>query len=517
MSYHFLTLTFILFLATLTFIFAYKAFEPLLPTDQLKKWRNSWYIVTLIAFLASNFWIYIIVCGLYVRYFSKREENIFALYFVLLLAIPPIDKLIPAIGISHLFPINYPRLLSLTLLLPLLLSLRNKPDRIPLGSTTPDKLILLIIILTFFLTLRGTSFTDAIRYGVTGFLDVFLPYYTASRVIKNMSQLKTVMIGFIIGCLIAAAIGIFEYRSSWLLYNTLDESLGVSWSMGGYLGRGGDIRAIASTGHSLILGYVTMIALGFYLFISQSIKSTTIRYVGFAFIGLGLFVTLSRGPWVGAVALFMAYLAMGSKFFRKFIVFILVALLAIPTLQMIPGGNKIIDILPFIGTSEQFNVDYRERLLTDSMKVIINNPIFGVFDARTEPEMQDLVQGEGIIDIVNTYLGIALFQGLVGLSLFLGFFLLALSTTYKAMRRFSKNSEEHLCGRSLIASLVGVLVTIYTVSTIGVIPIVFWSLAGLMLSYSRISKLTFGEHPKLDSDDRLPLGRQNYPSTLIRK
>ncbi|MGZ8983193.1 MAG: O-antigen ligase family protein [Methylotenera sp.] len=517
MSYHYKTLAFILFLATLTFVFAYKAFSPLMPIEQFNRWRNSWYAVTLIAFLSSNFWIFIIVCGLYVLYIAKREENIFALYFVLLLAIPPIDKYIPGIGIDYLIPMNYPRLLSLILLLPLYLSLRSKPETVPFGKMGPDRMILAILILSFLLSLRGTTFTDALRYGVTTFADVFLPYYAASRAIKDMNQLKKVMIAFVIGCLVVAAIGIFEFRSSWLLYNTLDDSLGVPWALGSYLGRGGDIRAISSLGHPLILGYVTMIALGFYLFIAPSIKSKVIRLLGICFVSAGLFVTLSRGPWVGAVALIIAFLGTGPNIVKKFIIFALVALLTLPTLKIIPGGNKVIDILPFIGTSEQFNVEYREKLYEDSMKVIVKNPIFGVFDARNEPEMQELVQGEGIIDIVNTYLGVALGQGLIGLALFVGFFSLVLWTTYKAMKRYSKKSEEHMCGRSLISSLIGILVTIYTVGEIGVIPIIQWSLAGLMLSYSRIIK----SFPNSDSESESPSmslsDKQIFPTTLVRK
>jgi O-antigen ligase len=518
MSYKILTLTFILFLATITFVFAHKAFDSILPKDQLKKWRNSWYIITLIAFLSGSFWVYIIICGLYLIYASKREENVFALYFMLLLTIPPIDKVIPIIGLDHLFAMNYPRLISLTLLFPLFLSLRSKPDKIPFGRLVSDKFLIGIVILTFSLSLRGTTVSDAFRYGMSGFLDVFLPYYTASRVIKNMDQLKVVMIGFVTGCLVVAAIGIFEYRSFWLLYNTLDESLGVNWVMGGYLGRGDDLRAISTTGQPIILGYVVMVALGFYLYLAPLIKSNVIRLIGFGLIAAGLFVTLSRGPWVGAVALIIIFLATGTNLAKKFIIFITIALLTIPALEVIPGGHKILNILPFIGTSEQFNVEYRDKLFDRSLQVIEKHPVFGVFDARKEPEMQDMIQGEGIVDIVNAYLGVSLNQGLVGLFLFLGFFLSVLSATYKATKSLPKKSEERICGSSLIASLFGVLVTIYTVSTIGVIPIIYWSLAGLMLSYARVTSRTNTNVNTIINADIIGLTeKQSFPTTLIRK
>lgn len=517
MSYHFITLAVILFLATLSFIFAYTAFIPLMPIEQFKRWRNSWYAVTLIAFLSSNFWIFIILSGLFILYIAKREVDIFAFYFALLIAIPAFEQQIPGIGIDHFFPMSYPRLLSLTLLLPIFLSKTSKFEKITFGKTWPDKIILAIMLLSFFLALRGTSFTNTLRIGITSFLDIFLPYYAASRVVKDMNQLKKVMIAFVIGCLIAAVIAIFEFNKSWILYNNLGDALGVDWSMGGYMERGANIRAISSLSHPLALGYVMMIAIGFYLFIAPTIKSKIIQLLGFGVLSAGLFVTLSRGPWLGGITLIIVFLGTGPNIFKRFIILILVALLTLPALKIIPGGNKIIDILPFIGTSEQFNVDYRAKLLENSIKVIIRNPLFGVYEARKEPEMQELIQGEGIIDIVNSYLGIALSRGLVGLALFVGFFLLVLRRTYKTMRNFPKRSEEHLCGRTLISCLIAILVTIYTVSGIGIIPIIYWSIGGLMLSYSRMNKSIPNSSSKSGSNHTSLSNKQVFPTTLVRK
>lgn len=42
--------------------------------------------------------------------------------------------------------------------------------------------------------------------------------------------------------------------------------------------------------------------------------------------------------------------------------------------------------------------------MDNSWIVIQRNPLFGSFDFRNTPEMQSMIQGEGIIDIVNTYI-----------------------------------------------------------------------------------------------------------------
>jgi O-antigen ligase len=110
--------------------------------------------------------------------------------------------------------------------------------------------------------------------------------------------------------------------------------------------------------------------------------------------------------------------------------------------------------------------------------------------------MQEMIQGQGIIDIVNTYLQISLNYGLVGLGLFAGFFLAVLSGLHQCKKIISdKTSELYLLGRSLIATLTAVLVIIFTVSSIVTIPVIYWSLAGLGVAYISIVKRT-QESPK---------------------
>lgn len=100
-----------------------------------------------------------------------------------------------------------------------------------------------------------------------------------------------------------------------------------------------------------------------------------------------------------------------------------------------------------------------------------------------------MIQGEGIIDIVNSYLIILLRYGYLGLSTFMAFFAFTLLGIYRAMRSLSdKTSEEHMLGRVLLSTLVGILTTIVTVSSISYIPIVYLSVAGLGVAYAQMIK-----------------------------
>lgn len=151
-----------------------------------------------------------------------------------------------------------------------------------------------------------------------------------------------------------------------------------------------------------------------------------------------------------------------------------------------------INLLPFIGMTEKGTIDYREDLITSSMIVIQRNPWFGSVDYLKNPEMEALRQN-GRIDVVNTYIGVALEKGFVGLGLFVAFFTLVLLGIYQAVRSIpDKDSEEHLLGRALLATLLAILAIITTVSSITIIPIVYWSVAGLGVAYAQMVRKNAG-------------------------
>ncbi|ESW36192.1 O-antigen ligase family protein, partial [Pseudomonas taiwanensis] len=191
-----------------------------------------------------------------------------------------------------------------------------------------------------------------------------------------------------------------------------------------------------------------------------------------------------RGPWIGAVVIVVVFIALGKGAVRRLALLAAAGMLALPLLTIVPGGDKVLDMLPFIGNLEKENITYRERLMDNSWIVIQRNPLFGSFDFRNTPEMQSMIQGDGIIDIVNTYINLALRVGLVGLGLFVAFFAAVLHGIRKAMRSFpDKDDERRQLGRALLATLIGILVIIFTVSSITFIPVVYWTVAGLGVAY----------------------------------
>ncbi|MFJ4456600.1 O-antigen ligase family protein [Pseudomonas sp. NPDC089392] len=485
MPEHIRALIVILFLASVVFVLARRPATDLIPLSDFKRRRNLWFLLTLLAFFSHSFWLYLGAGAVILYIAGRREHNPMALFYMLLFLIPPASVQVPGFGVvNYLVDLNHIRLLTLCVLLPAALHLRQQSDTLRFGRTWPDKLLAASLMLMSVLYLRETTLTDTLRQTLYLYVDVFLPYYVASRGLRELSDFKDTLLAFVLTSFVLALIAVAEYVRHWLLYSALVDALGVPWSLSGYLNRGGSLRASVTTGQAIALGYVMSVAIGLFLFVQGYVRRPLHRLMGALLLAAGLFAPLSRGPWIGAVVIVVVFIALGKRAVKRLALLAAAGMLALPLLTVVPGGEKVLDLLPYIGNIEKENITYRERLMDNSWIVIQRNPLFGSFDFRNTPEMQSMIQGEGIIDIVNTYINLALRVGLVGLGLFVAFFAVVLLGIRKAMLSFAeKDDERRQLGRVLLATLIGILVIIFTVSSITFIPVVYWSIAGLGVAY----------------------------------
>ena len=198
----------------------------------------------------------------------------------------------------------------------------------------------------------------------------------------------------------------------------------------------------------------------------------------------GLVVTFARGPWVGAALTVLVFLVVGPHAATRTLKALLILALACGLLLISPWASTVIDYLPFVGTIDEGTVTYRQRLAEISWMLVQQNPVFGL--PGFIEYMEELRQGQGIIDLVNTYATIALSFGLVGLALFAGVFVTVIVSSLRTVRLLAATHPEvSLMGGSLLACLAGALLIIATVSNYLSIPYLYWSLAGLAAAYAR--------------------------------
>jgi len=453
--------------------------------------RNLWFGITLIGFLSHNFWIYIVLAAalLAVGGSRERERNPLALYCLLLFALPPYDKPIPGFGlINYVFDINHVRLLNLVVLLPVALRLYGERNARTAGSFWPDILVAAYIVYRVGMQAMVDSLTGDMRATFYLLVDIWLPYYATSRFLRSIETFRETAASFVLAVAVMAAIAAFEVARSWLVYT----SLRLPWEVGiddlsVYIlrGEGGLLRANVAVGNSIVLGYVMMVAIALMIFIGPQLRSRPMLLLGTGTLVAGLVAALSRGPWVGTAVAMIVGIGIGPGGVKRLARIGAISGLLFGVLLVSPYGGAIIDHLPFVGTVDEGSVTYRQRLFEVSMMVLWQNPMFGAFDYILNPAMEQMRQGQGIIDIVNTYLAIALGYGLIGLSLFVFPFLYALVATYLAHRRAARlDVDADRLGRSLLAAMVGIMITIATVSSITVVPTVYWLMLGLCIAYT---------------------------------
>lgn len=488
MPEHIRSLVFILIISSIFFAFAKRYCVGFMELNEFVKRKNAWLITTLLAFTVGNFWIFAVLVTLYLISKFKNSANPVSVYLFLIFALPTGEVAIPGFGvINYLFMISFQKLLVLVILIPLLFSISAKNKQFKFGKTFTDKLVFLLIAYLSYLYIRDTSPTDMLRQTFYNVIEIYVPYYVISRFINNINLMREAILSLILGISTIACIAMFEYLKGWLLYAYLPFVLGVS-DMTSYLGRAGFVRAIATTGHSIALGYAMAIGIILFLYYKEVSTKSSPQKSGLLVLIGGAFSGLSRGPWLGALLGWVCFTLTGKHAMKKLAQFLVVAVLGFGVLSALPGGEKYINLLPFIGKTEKENITYREHLFENSMIVIKRNFWTGSPNFMQTPEMEEMRNGVGVIDIVNSYLGMTLSSGVIGLILFIGIFASLILGLYKSIRNKALSEEERLISRSLLASLLATMLIIATTSSIGIIPILYWSLIGLSVAQINLTQ-----------------------------
>lgn len=467
----------VLIVATLAFAVAKPICVRYTEPADFNRRRNVWFALTLLGFMSPTIWVYTCVALPVMYVAGKRDRNPLSLYVLLLFVIPNVSVAIPVVGIGALIDVNHARLMSMAILLPAVIRQRSTnvaKDRF----TAIDWLLLLYCGLQIVVLVPYESPTSTLRRSLLVFLDYFIVFYAFSRLARTRQSLREVVASVCLLAGVLAPLAMVESFKGWLLYQSIYSRWGIP-DVQSWLLRGDALRAQVSTGHSLVLGYSVALGIGCWLYVQsqlpRSLRDTAIWLVLCA----GLMVSYSRGAWLMAILIGLFYVAMrpgAAGFYAKAVP---VAILLIVIAYVSPLKELLIDRLPIIGTVDQDTIEYRRRLADVSWALIKVHPLFG--DPFYLNNMEEMRQGQGIIDIINGYIAVTLSYGFVGLLLFASFFLVGLWRCFIAMRGWStRDDETMLLGAALCAMLVG---SLFFVATAGCGPIEYL-LTGLMIAYA---------------------------------
>lgn len=447
------------------------------PTERRLLAENAKTIAVLLAlvFLSFNFWLYLALSTAW--FYSRRHHHpLVAGYLAALFCLPTFIYNVPGFGpFGYLIDINSHYFLSW--LVAYLVYQRQQQKSVMHAHAATRALDIFVMGWIFLPTLLygwTLSITESARQIFYALSNYWVPYYIVSRGLNTAQERTWAVKVFVSVCVFASITAVFEAAKGWLLFAEVAPSMGAYRAYGNYLVRegAGILRAQFSTGQPIVLGMLTSV--GFLLTLGVGVCGRHARLILLTILGLGVLASVSRGPWV-CLALGIATWVLAPPIRGKRVAQALgSAMLATTALLISPLGSKIINVLPWVGQTDTFNVDYRERLIEVSMIVFWENPILGSPNYRESALMQTMIQGEGIIDMVNTYLGAALSYGIVGATLYSGIFLTA---SWYALRTCQNQDSPQ--AQTLLAAMVFCAACVGTVANITHVPLIWLMVAGL--------------------------------------
>ncbi|HEV8692449.1 MAG TPA: O-antigen ligase family protein [Ideonella sp.] len=500
MPSHLKALPIILAATLILFWIANAAFPEAARAGEIRRQRWAVMLVTAAAFVSPSIWVYSALMPVIVLAFmmpaDDRGTRAAALWAMLLLVVPNVGAYIQGFGgIGNFFEMQHARTLTFALLLPALLTMQPDPRRPkPLGVAT-DWFVLAYFGVQMFVILPYASRTDLIRQAFVLTIDTLLPYWIFSRAFTTPQGLREAMRGFMLTAMLIGLLAVFESVKRWPIYDAVPEAWHIDWDLTIFLERAGFLRAKASAGHSLVLGFVLVVGLGLWGALKAEVPRRGFLLLGNLAFALGLAASLARGSWLGAILLLALRAVLGEGAVKRLLLTVVVVAAAIGVATQVPALQVVIDMLPFVGHVDSENVEYRQRLLEISLSLIASSPWLGVPGYMNY--MEELRQGQGIIDIVNSYVQIALNTGLIGVACFVGMFLATIAGLFRLRRQPAANLEGAHVASHLIATTLAAMSVIVTTSSIVVIPQVMFMLVGMGVACARVYGVAGSAMPTL--------------------
>lgn len=438
--------------------------------EQLKVYFTASVSIVLAVLLIKIPFISLLVVAGLVNYFSSRmtpSEKI-SFYFGILFSFTLTHGFLFSVGVPIGY-INYVRVLNLAFLLPLLLKGGKRGQRLNII----DMLALAFFSWQFILTLIGSKFTIAMRINIWIVVDYVIPYFAIRFFLKDY-YLTYIAIFFAL--LSQAFIAIAEGLMTWKIYVYLEQLSGFfPRGIPAYYFRHGFLRVEASYGNPLIASlfgnFAFLCAYIFYKFEGFKLTDTYQKRISLCFLVAaigGTFFTGSRAGMGGLILILGVYHGVVWALKRKkdpmFKLMICLAIMVVIALQF---GQEFM--------KEEFG--YRYMLVDVSSEVIMSNWFAGDLHVLRDPRMQVLIQGEGIIDLVNSYVYIALFYGLTGLAILLMAIYFGASKTYRTLK--TGEGGRYALGIFCFCCYIILIFNIASTSPIGLIYFWIWFLLAI--------------------------------------
>lgn len=464
-----------------------------------------WAGVTVCAYLIPNNLTALVAIGFVMLTLAPLDaRSRVYLYIAILPALPHYFTTdIPFPGLNYLIDMDFAKLAALAILGPVFVGKLTAPR--PPALKTVDVLLLAFVFVSGVLTIRELPFTSMVRATANQFILVFIPYVAISRTLQSQEDVTNAFKALFFSIAILAFIGVISTARHWNYYAYLADSINYKV----YVEHRSGLLRIYGPLVPTLLGYLMGVGVVCAMFL-QSLKERPGYYMLaiLPVFGFTALATGSRGAWIAAIATVAFYILLPrlNKIGRS----LLVVALAGGVFGMVGAMGLGASIF-----SDPYGTfAYREELLRTSLRQIADYPLFGSAGFRDSPRFAHLVQGEGIVDIVNSYLQVALSYGLVGFGLIFGANFVVLRRGLKILdqgHRLRRTTDKAAAGLRSAAALValhmGFLAMIATVSAVSYVWHYGFIILGLTAAQARVHSLAVGRSAQAVPEESKDSGR----------
>ena len=470
----------------------------LLPEGDLPKLLGGWFALTALLFLLPSGAMFLLMAALVVLALRASGLDPFSAWLFFIVAIPTGGLRLEGLpfGINYLFTFTFAILLALIVGIPLLF---ERGRRVQGSGAAPiDVLFGIGAILMILLSARAANLTTWMRDAFVLVVTLVVPYVAVTRRLRTIEDVDRAVRLLVCSYVVISTVGLVSGLVGWSIYSTPEQRLFETRGTA-FVFRAGLTRTGGTLG-SAPIAFGTLMAVGAALLLGLRGRFEE-RWRFAALLGaclVGLVASVSRGPMLGFALSLLVFQFTQPNPMRNVVRLGLVApLVVLPFVLFTSTGRDMLTMLPFIGSGEEGSVSYRQDLLANGAKVVMRYPLFGSPTFREEPEMQAMIQGQGIIDIVNAYLGWALEYGLLTAVPFTLAVVLSGVLTFRTVRRMKGDDPAVVrwrrLGGALFAAQVGFAFTIGTVSLVSLLPVMTWVYVGLQVAYVRTANAWLAE------------------------
>ena len=238
------------------------------------------------------------------------------------------------------------------------------------------------------------------------------PYLLISRGIRTVKDVENFATMLLCGATVMAVTALFQVTRHWIIFETYYPALHVhvpfgsaSMAMRGGLLRTGGSMVDYSSGGVFLAVVVTVLPL-----LRRQFTALGFAVVSALLIG-GLLATQSRGAWIATIVGTMVIAGLNGKWGR---IVVACASLGAALAFVFARGGAIAQILG-MSAEAAGTADYRRQLAKDGLAQVLAHPWTGQPPAQLAASLSSLVQGQHIVDFVNSHLYIALIGGIPAL------------------------------------------------------------------------------------------------------